>query len=1089
MNRIPQKVRDLVDVRPYKIVSDFLGDPGATVSNYHFTDVTAYMMGRWIASITARDTSEMCHAIAGFRGVGKSHFLAVFGTLLSHPELRSRITESHVLSSCQELLRRHYPVINVRRGTREDLLLEIVDAVCRTFEIPAPKSEQSIDELIDTVLSNASGLTPVIIFDSAAERASPVDRNDGTLLSEIASKCASRNIFVGLALDDDIAGADGSNAAIASAFKIEYLDPENLYKIVNTHIFPKHPRTLDVLGTLYEEFRANIPAFRWSEQKFASLYPLHPATLELAPFIRAYLPSFALFGFASAAGEKILGRPADSLIGVEDFFDVLEYELRKVDELVPAFRAFDSAMTAISSDTPVTSRHLAKLGLKVVFLNSIARRGVSASEIAGAIMLPESDTPGSSIRDIEAILAGIRSAYPESITVDQSDAANVRYSFNIGSDEFAEELSELVATIDKSEIKSAFYAAIAERFPELTESVLVGRDSADLCSVWRGSLRPGKVRTSSTKSADLNHTLRFDWEVILKLDAEAPIENNSTDIPCVIEWSIGDLTPDERRSLALNSILGSNIELRNRYQDQFPTAVISAATAVSSAVERVLVSDARLKIDGFDYNFSETARAQKDLGSMIGAMVEPLFEAIYFEHPYFVDPLDGDIVSRFVKCLSDGDSSSSPLDQAALTFGVPLGLVEYGESGYSIVSKEKLPEAQYVTSVLTNLDTAGLSAISIREAERNLAAPPVGLSNEATKLVLSAMAFRGLVELVTADGERISGRSIDLKLDWTTIKSVGLPKTAAAAPEKLLEWANLIAGEGTISSLSDPEGRGKVLEAFVEIANQWERRNPFEQFEAISDCELNTVMWRNANRTWDAYAAMVTSINEGLNANITLEECIESVRNDFAGRPAVFHESRGSLTAVEDFVKGFPAAAQIEQYLAGCEITDDPDVEAARNVLRHSLHLAASHRSEKAYREVGYSWEKFLRLYTDFYVSLHNAESRLPDLGLFAEHALRPGEWSEILRIASTLSGGHPGRRRLREIKRTFALMQCTRDPTNHLANSPTCECGFEPSLPSAHQLLTEQLRALSEELIASASDEYFAIPDDFVLEPLPPIG
>jgi hypothetical protein len=1089
MNRIPQKVRDLVDVRPYTIVDDFLRDPAGTISNYHFTDVTAYMMSRWLTAVSGQDPAEMCRAIAGFRGVGKSHFLATFATLLSHPELRSRVAESHVLSSCQELLRRHYPVINVRRGLRENLFLEVGDAVRAAFELGTNEVWTTLDEVIDTVLARASGLTPIFIFDSARERSSPVDRNDGQILAEVAVKCAARGIFVGLALDDDIAGADGSNAAIASAFKIEYLDPENLYKVVNTHIFPKNPRTLDLLGTLYEGFRASIPAFRWSEQKFALLYPLHPATLDLAPFIRSYVPNFALFGFASSAGEKILGRPADSLIGVEDFFDVVEYELRKVDELGTVFRDFDSAMGAISSDVPVSGRHMAKLALKVVFLNSIARRGVSAGEIAGAIMLTESDAPGSSVRDIDAILAGIRTALPESLNADSSDAANIRYSFNIGSDEFTQELNELVTRSDPGAVQTTFYAAVSERFPELSGSVFSAETAADLYSLWRGSLRPGRVRLNSANLSKQGLDRRLDWEVILNLNAATDSDGPSRDdVPFRIEWSIGELTAEERRSLAMHSVLSTNSDLRNKYHDQFPTAVISAATAVAAAVDRVMVADARLKIDGFDYNFSEAARAQADLGSMIGAMLEPLFEAVHFEHPYFIDPLNDDIVVRFVKCLSDGESSASPLDQAALTFGVPLGLVEFGETGYAILSKERLTEISFVASILAELENGDADEREIRYAERCLAAAPVGLSSQATKLILSAMAYRGLIELITVDRERIAGRSIDLKLDWSTIVSFAVPKASTVAPEKLLEWANLITGDSSISSLADPQDRGKVIEAFVEIANQWERRNPFEQFDTISDCEFNTAMWKHSNRTWDAYAAMVVNINEALNGNITLEQSIECIRADFAGQPAAFFESRSSVTAIEDFVKGFPTAARIEQYLAVAEMTTDDDVEAARNTLRNVLRAAANNRSEQSFREVGYAWDKFLRLYTEHYVALHTAECKLPDLSLFAEHALRPGEWSEIVRLVADLSGGHPAYGRLREIRRKFLSLQCSLDPATHLAASPTCECGFTPSPFRAQVLLTQQLRTLSEELIPNISDEMFAIPEDLVLEPIPSI-
>ena len=81
---------------------------------------------------------------------------------------------------------------------------------------------------------------------------------------------------------------------------------------------------LPLLHDIYNEFREVLPSFRWSEQRFSSLYPLHPVTLEIAPFVRLYVQDFALLGFASEAGAKILGRPANSLIGLDEVFDRVE---------------------------------------------------------------------------------------------------------------------------------------------------------------------------------------------------------------------------------------------------------------------------------------------------------------------------------------------------------------------------------------------------------------------------------------------------------------------------------------------------------------------------------------------------------------------------------------------------------------------------------------------------------------------------------------------------------------------------------------------------------------------------------------------
>src|SRR5688572_10023607 len=95
---------------------------------------------------------------------------------------------------------------------------------------------------------------------------------------------------------------------------------------------------------------------------------MHPATLDVAPFIRAYIPKFALLGFAAEAGEMIKGRPADSLIGFEEIFDSVEPQLRKVSELNSGFEAYDNLVQKAVAELPATERHHAKLILKTLFI-------------------------------------------------------------------------------------------------------------------------------------------------------------------------------------------------------------------------------------------------------------------------------------------------------------------------------------------------------------------------------------------------------------------------------------------------------------------------------------------------------------------------------------------------------------------------------------------------------------------------------------------------------------------------------------------------------------------------------------------------
>ena len=75
MSKIQEKVKDIVELRPYSSVDDFLRDPALTLSNYHFSDITAELIVKWFDTIGSQGRTGSCRALAGFRGVGKSHFM------------------------------------------------------------------------------------------------------------------------------------------------------------------------------------------------------------------------------------------------------------------------------------------------------------------------------------------------------------------------------------------------------------------------------------------------------------------------------------------------------------------------------------------------------------------------------------------------------------------------------------------------------------------------------------------------------------------------------------------------------------------------------------------------------------------------------------------------------------------------------------------------------------------------------------------------------------------------------------------------------------------------------------------------------
>ena len=496
MKRIQEKVKDLIEVRDYQNLQNFLADPAQTLASYHFTDMTSDMMAKWLdAAVAVQQENGRAMALAGYRGVGKSHFLATFGAILAGPELRSAITEPHVAAAAQQLKRRRHPVAFVKRGTRETLLQELKDGIALTFGMDAEMLSNDLKHLLKTAADNDPELPFVLIFDTALERESRVSRDDGVLLGEIAEIAASLNIFTAVALDDDIAGADGVNASISALFGIDYLDQEHLYRIVDTHIFPKHRQTRGLLHDIYEYFRGVLPNFRWSEQRFTSLYPMHPVILEIAPFVRLYAPEFALLGFASIAGAKIMGRPASSLITLDEVFDRVENSLRKVADLKETFAAFDKINSEVIGQIPVMQRLHAKLILKALLLLSLDGEGVNAGEIGAAMLIYDENDPNRSVSEINQILDSFASALPENIIRTAEEGREVRYYLKTENKEsFNAALAESAANVSPDVITEILRRMLRERFSDW--NMPDDANWMDSQVIWRGGHRRGRISWS-----------------------------------------------------------------------------------------------------------------------------------------------------------------------------------------------------------------------------------------------------------------------------------------------------------------------------------------------------------------------------------------------------------------------------------------------------------------------------------------------------------------------------------------------------------------------------------------------------------------
>jgi hypothetical protein len=1040
MKRVTEKVKDIVEVLPFAHLHDFGADPGLTLAGYYFTDITSDLMAKWLDRMgTIKRGRGTALALAGFRGVGKSHFLSVFSAILSRPELRARLTDNHVASAAERLSRRHGPVASVRRGSGSSLAVELKQAIADLMNVKLSALEDEFEPLLRRAAEYAGDTPLALIIDTALDRNARVARDDGRLLSDIAAASTTLGIFAGLALDDDISGADGVNSSIVGSYTIDYLDQEHLYKIVDTHVFAKQSRKLPLLREIYEHYRSTLPGFRWSEQRFLSLYPLHPAILEIAPLIRLYIHDFALLGFASDAGLRILGRPADSLIGLDEVFDGVEGRLRQISELADAFTIFDKLDSEVVAKTPVRSRLRAKLILKGLMMLSLDGQGSTTSEIAAAMMIYDGLTHDAPMTAGE-ILDSFAAANPDGVQRTPIDGSEIRYCFKPSS---------------RVEVTAGLEAAAKEVSDEIVSQVLIrhaGEKFSDFssdsnrttCDVdWRGSLRRGEIvwnEEDRRRGRGVKLKDQMDW--IVRLDrANGQADADGSDALLDLEWRIADLTHDEITAVKRAHVLHADERFRDELGDNFAAAANIHSIAVEKIWQRVFFADATIWLGDEQFPLAADASSAHTLDQLFSSTLAPIFESRFPSHPVFTKPLDENAVSTLIEGFFSGsDAKSDEMQRMAAVYAIPLGLAVRQNGQVVPSAAEMLLEAEDLRGLLSQLAVGNTATVPLEEIRSRLQLGPSGLTREAVHLILAAMVASQQFEFVTASGDRINHRSLHLNIIWADIVGLAKPVSDQYPSDRLLSWARALTGFTDLDSLESTGSRRRVIDSLDQWLADWRHDHLLDRFDALSDDHLSTAIWRSAANLRKSFGAMAEHIENLVENHGSLEECLQAIADRFSDHETEFERKRDSLRLLAAHVDQAAVHHAISSYLSVCEVTDDPTIEEWRSRVLSAIDAWPMNAIEEDLNE---EWEVFRRRFSAHYVERHDKLRAFLSSGGAVEQIVRSNEWAAFEALS-----GHPwfDRRHTERIEERLTEIRrysCTSNVEHLLSQRPFCDCPF----------------------------------------------
>jgi len=1045
-----EKVKDLIEVRKFNSVRDFHSDPAATLDAYRFTDITAGLLASWLDSVSRASGNEpRRRALAGYRGVGKSHFLGVFAAVIANPELRSKLTDQHVALSANGLLRRRYPVAHVLRGTRDSLLDELRAASAECFDLSINKVPANLEELLELVSEQAGDMPFVILIDTAHDRTSRVKRDDGEFLGKLSAAALEHNMFIGVALDDDITEADGTNAAIVQNYSIDYLDQEHLYRIVDAHIFPKNRARYDAVADAYSFFRKVIPDFRWSQERFTSLYPLHPLILEIAPVVRLYAPDFALLSFASDAGNRILGRPARSLIGLDEVFDCVESTLRTENSLEDAFRVYDRVSSEISSLVPVFQRLQAKLILKALFILSLEGEGATAGELSAAILIYEEDDPTAAAEKVAGLVELFTDAFPNEFWRIENPE-EIRFSLKVsGKDNLNHALAAAILKVGDEVVPSVLRRTGKDRYPDWplsSENDPHTPDFADVTTVWRGSLR--RVRVFWNWRNDEFGSLKMlgeETSVDLHLVIGGPggsAESEGSIGP--VFWTPAPPTPSEEETLKRYSVLLNDESIKQEFSEQLGPAGHTHTVAVEKIWKRLFLKDSKILAGGKELDLPAGSADEVSLSGLLSTALAPVFDEAYPEHPEFAEPLGMKEVSSLVSDLFSGVRvAHQHVQHLAKTFAEPLGLVAVRGENLVLEREERLFGLHLVEKVLSLVGQEGEETVPLQAVYKRLRERPYGLAREAQHLILAALVAQGKIEFFTKKGDRINRRSLDLKIIWDDIAGISKPADVIYGSRRLTEWVILLTGSGSIENIDIAEDRKYAKAALLKWAEDWDSERILERFNALHSDQLNTGVWGVAINAEKSFGAVRDSLGGIFDESLSLEEALQRIADAFNDSESEFELRSADLVTVVNFVEGAGLRERVSDYLSLCEYTSSESVEDLRRRLYDVLKMSETSPGEDVNGDLEVTFEEFRRTFANYFSEAHGRAMNSHDIQEKLTGILESEEWWEFINLSRLpiFRSGIGGNAKALVDK--LRNLNCRLEIEEAIYEKPYCTCSF----------------------------------------------
>lgn len=990
-----QNIRAYLDYQPIDPLANFVdANADRILRSYYFTSELSRLTARLVEGIASLKTPEAARLITGARGTGKSHTMAVVRALACTPKTRQVVAQNPPLANAVKRLEgtTFLPVYISGKPLTDgltDFAALLREALANIPESPiafddaqwfSAIEDRQIYELLASRLFPGMAFLFVIDDLSDALRAHRRALVQDTLdwLTKLAEKSRSLPFALLLALDSDVtAPHTGPAARLTADYQTDTLTLDNLRRIADQAVFRKTPQQRAELTALYQETLKSLPRFHWSEEEFCSLYPVHPAVLEVAPGLSTYCESFSLFSFINAVIGGALRRRPMQLISLDDLFDKYDFELKRHPTLARAVAVYDYLSTMRLPALSFEQRIPAKLLLKGLFLYSLVGRPVSADELTNAMML------GDIGYNQAALLLDDLQAHSEGQIVKDAAGGVCRYSLTVV-EHFDPEARLKVAlaetpnddTLDALLVTLGGGAAFHD-FPFTLDALLLSgaktyRDETVV--LWRNTGRRGIVSfgappeiftnppvgiersgdpftpvnivipTGDEADADAKPSITYHWaDELCEYDWQLCIESGQSPMdigagattPSLLYWRpspLGAADLETLKSLWIAYTRGEDVfgeeiaervaALEARTRALFLRRYVEEGELLSANGERHPVR--QLFPDGLPRAFSD----------FLATIVRKPLDIRFPAHPMFSAPLTERETKRLVLGLLGGLNPTDPtVQELARHFAAPFHIVVQRDGLYQLaMDRDEALGEPCISEVLRLVEAGGAEPVPVQVVYQTLRREPYGLLEPAQQIVMMALVAGWRIELVDVSGLRIF-TAAELTQDVSFRQYGSIRRTAAItyASETLSEWCRLLTERFDLPDLA--ADRRQVRESLAQWHQKWLGYRLAERFAAMPPEMLTTRTWQliiTCKRYFETTAAAVEAV---LFERISLEMGLARIVDIFAANPTIYQRAVIDLRVLVEFLDWLPFYVTAKAYTLSALPVTDADARNARREL------------------------------------------------------------------------------------------------------------------------------------------------------------